>query len=129
LRKAGATYANIAAQTIKKFSAANLPKGYDERQAHQDVVRELDKLNSFREETAIQVLDLELARLDALLMACWAQAKSGHLGAIDRALRVLDRRAKLLGLDAPHKMDITSAGEKIEIVEVISPNNGTDTNS
>ena len=42
---------------------------------------------------------LHLARLEALLQAVWDTAARGKLGAIDRALKVLDREAKLSGLD------------------------------
>jgi hypothetical protein len=43
----------------------------------------------------------EAARLDTLQVAVWKNAVQGNVGAIDRALRIMERRAKLLGLDAP----------------------------
>lgn len=43
---------------------------------------------------------VEVARLDRLLVAVWPMAIKGNLGAVDRALRIAERRAKLLGLDA-----------------------------
>ena len=49
---------------------------------------------------------LELDRLDALHAAVWPQAVSGHLGAVDRALKVMERRAKLLGLDGSSTLRI-----------------------
>ncbi|MCY4108841.1 MAG: hypothetical protein OXG11_07425 [Chloroflexi bacterium] len=42
---------------------------------------------------------LHVARLEALLNSIWNAAREGKLGAIDRALKVLERQAKLLGLD------------------------------
>jgi hypothetical protein len=44
---------------------------------------------------------VELARLDALLSACWQEAMQGKASAIRSALGIIDRRAKILGLDAP----------------------------
>ena len=34
-------------------------------------------------------------------MGIWANVRSGDLGAINTALQISDRRAKLLGLDSP----------------------------
>jgi hypothetical protein len=45
------------------------------------------------------VRQLELERLDRLLIALWDLATGGSLGAIDRVLKVMQRRAELLGLD------------------------------
>ena len=44
---------------------------------------------------------LEGERLDALLAAVWKQAMGGDLKAVDRVLRIIDQRARLLGLNAP----------------------------
>lgn len=45
----------------------------------------------------------EVSRLDAMLAGLWPDARRGHLGAVDRVLRLMERRARLLGLDAPEK--------------------------
>jgi len=47
---------------------------------------------------------MELARLDMLMGAAWDSAMEGHLGAIQAVLKVMQQRAKLLGLDAPLKV-------------------------
>jgi hypothetical protein len=47
---------------------------------------------------------LEEERLDMMLQAIWTQVMNGKLGAIDRALRIAERRANLLGLDKPKKV-------------------------
>lgn len=49
----------------------------------------------------------ELDRLDRLQRGVWAQAVNGDVGAINSVLRIMDRRARLLGLDAPIKQEIT----------------------
>lgn len=51
-------------------------------------------------------LTLELAKLDSLEFAIATQTQAGNLGAVDRALRVMERRAKLLGLDAPSRVEV-----------------------
>jgi hypothetical protein len=50
-------------------------------------------------EPAEQVRGLELSRLDRAHAALWAQVCRGHLPAVDRLLKIMERRAKLLGLD------------------------------
>jgi hypothetical protein len=57
-------------------------------------------------EPAEEVRALELDRLDCMLAAIWPQALSGDLKAIDSTLRLMDRRARFLGLDAPVRVDI-----------------------
>lgn len=90
--------------------------------AHQLVVTALDEVREQIAETAPQVLTMELERLDSLWRTVYPEAKRGNLGAVDRSIRIMERRAKLLGLDAPAKSDVTSGGEKITaptIIEVV----------
>jgi hypothetical protein len=47
-----------------------------------------------------------LVRLDQLLQGVWLGAVDGNPAAVGLALRIMERRAKLLGLDAPAKIDI-----------------------
>lgn len=49
---------------------------------------------------------LELAKLDEIEPKNLSDAKKGNQGAIDRALRIMERRAKILGLDAPTKQEV-----------------------
>jgi len=48
--------------------------------------------------------ELEMDRLDNLQRTYWQPAVNGNLRAADFVLRVIDKRAKLLGLDAPMKV-------------------------
>jgi hypothetical protein len=86
LRKAGATYEQIAQQ----LGYAHKGKAYEAVTA---AMREVTR------EGAEEVLNLELARLDALTVALWPKARQGSGPAVDRVLKVMERRAKLLGLD------------------------------
>jgi hypothetical protein len=49
---------------------------------------------------------VELARLDRLHKAVWQRAISGDIPAIETVLRLMERRARLLGLDAPVRVDL-----------------------
>ena len=57
---------------------------------------------------ADEMRTVELSRLDRLQRAVWGKAIKGDLQAVDRAIKIIDRRAKLLGLDAPQQVQITA---------------------
>jgi len=93
LRKAGATYQSIA---------DNL--GVTPQAAHKMVMKVLGDLAEKSQENAEHVRSIELQRLDKLFFAMYQQAVKGSQGAVDRCLRIMDRRAKYLGLDAPKEV-------------------------
>jgi hypothetical protein len=86
LRIAGATYEQIARQL-----------GYSGVSGAFAAVEE-GLRDAFAEPNS-DIRRLELDRLDALLLGLWPQARKGNLGAIDRALKIMERRARYLGLD------------------------------
>jgi len=104
--------------TAATYSQIGQALGISEAGAYKAVIRALGKLNAKVMENAEELRTLEVQRLDSLFITMYAQAKSGHQGAVDRCLRIMERRAKLLGLDAPTKQDITSDGKKLEILFV-----------
>lgn len=91
LRKAGATFEEIA-QAVGYSNKGTAYRAVE--QALKDAVRE----------PARELIELEVQRLDLLLRAIWPQVARGHLGAVDRALRVAERRSRLLGLDAAQQI-------------------------
>jgi hypothetical protein len=91
--------------------------------------RDLNRaLEAHRQEEAAEVgiyRQQENERLDALLEAAWPRATQPHpvfdkegntvgeeldMRAVDTVLRLMDRRAKLNGLDMPVKAEVTGAG-------------------
>jgi AraC-like DNA-binding protein len=70
--------------------------GLSKRRVQRIIERELSR--SFREPTEL-LLQMELDRLDALQRAYWDAAIAGDGEAADRVLRIMDRRARYLGLD------------------------------
>jgi hypothetical protein len=75
--------------------------------AYAALKRAIDRQIKEINETAGHVLELELKRIDVMLLGIWAKAMNGDVGAIDRALKLMDRRARYLGLDAPQRMEHT----------------------
>ncbi len=63
-------------------------------------------LRRVEHEAAEDARSLEQARLDALLRAVWDLAMTGDLPAVDRVLKISERRSRLLGLDAPQRVDL-----------------------
>jgi len=59
------------------------------------------------QEPANDVRKLELERLDAMFIPVYGNAMRGDLMAIASALNIMTRRARLLGLDAPDKKELT----------------------
>lgn len=95
LRKTGETFDAIAARL-----------GYKTRQAAYTAVDRA--LKRVLQEPTDEVRKIEAERLDALLLAMWTPAQQGDQGAIDRVLRIMERRARLLGIDAPTKIAPTN---------------------
>lgn len=93
LKAAGKSYDAIAAEL-----------GYADRSgAFRSVQAAMSKI---RREGVQEMRTLEDARLDLLLEAIWTRATSGNVPAIRAALSVMERRARLLGLDAPSKLEL-----------------------
>ncbi len=59
-------------------------------------------------ESIDEARQLELMRLDELQLAVWDRAINGELPAAHCVLKIMDRRAKLLGLDKPEKVEVNN---------------------
>ncbi len=96
LRKAGATYEEIGRSL-----------GITKQSAHELVSKVLDEIQSKTSDDADAVKTLEIERLDALFKGLWPSASKGNPQAVEKALKIMERRARLLGLDAPTKLAST----------------------
>lgn len=101
LRKTGATYRAIASAITTELGI-----NYTEAQAHKDITRELGRINQELAIDAECVRTLELERLDAYLLSIARDVQKGDLSAIDRALKISERRCKILGIDAPIELRV-----------------------
>lgn len=63
-------------------------------------------LRAIVKEPAEEVLALELQRLDDMLAGLWLKARQGDTLKVDRVLKIMQRRAELLGLDAPKTVKV-----------------------
>lgn len=102
LRKAGASFSQIASQL-----------DYADESGARKAVQTL--MNKREYEAVDEARKLEIERLDKMLLGngkngVYNQAINGHLGAVDRVIKISDQRAKLLGLYAPAKQDLNVSG-------------------
>ena len=75
------------------------------RAAKADVDRYMDEASALvADRTARKMLNLEVARLDALQTALWPAAMSGHVPSAALVMNIVMNRSRLVGLD-PEKMN------------------------
>jgi len=97
LKMAGATHAEImVALGFKSVSGVHSAL---ERALERDTSRVGSARDEFRK--------ISVARTERLLRALWPQAIKGDVGVIDRVMKIMERQARLLGLDAPTQITIT----------------------
>jgi DNA-binding CsgD family transcriptional regulator len=96
LRKAGKSYREIGKALGVSF-----------QQAQKDVHHELKRLAALNLESADELRQLELERLDKALQSIIHFVEAGSPQHVMAMVRILDTRAKLLGLYAPVKTDVT----------------------
>lgn len=113
LRLAGASYKEIA--EVQEFTNAQV--------ARQVVEAEL--ANSLDDNDVSMLRALESARIERLLQSVWSRALSpqnpDQLAYSRHALSLIDRHAKLHGLDAPQKIEVYTPDqqEKVEWVKMM----------
>jgi hypothetical protein len=98
LRKSGMTWEGIANLT----GYANASGAY---RAYQRAAERMVRPNLEEHR------DIELERLDRIQAGLWDKAITGDTRAVDSLLRVFDRRARLLGLDAPTNLNVKAQVE------------------
>ena len=107
LRIAGATFQQIGDRL-----------GMTRQGAHVTIKRYLYETAKATEESADELRVLELQRLDALQASHWSDAMKGDIQKTLAILRIMNRRAALMGLDAPVRAEIANV-TPVEIVEVV----------
>ena len=94
LRMEGKTFDEIAEEA-----------GYNSRQAAFDAVRRA--ITAIVREPAEELIKLDLERLDKVFGIHYLNAQGGDVAALAACMKIMERRAKLLGLDAPAKQEVT----------------------
>ena len=113
LRKQGYSYRTIA-DTI----GVNVSTAYYDVQESLKILRELEM------EKAEDVRGIEMERLDRLLLACWERAIDGDDKSVRACLSIMERRAKLMGLDAPTRNEHTGEVTFVELARMVQDQAG-----
>jgi hypothetical protein len=108
LRRSGATYEQVARSIAQEFS---LPK-YNRSRAFEDIDFALAELNREFTLDTEGLRRLELEKLDQLELGIWKSAIGGNSQSIKAFVLLMDRRAKLCGLDGPVKLLIEQGLDK-----------------
>ena len=115
LLRSGATYREVASvmRTLQHKETGELlyPK-YSHTSATRDVKAVLAELRDERLSMAEEYVDLELQRLDIAAVAIAKKVQSGDLFAIDRWVKIIETRMRLLGLDAPVKLQVNQSVDR-----------------
>lgn len=85
LRRAGLSFEEIAEAV-----------GYGNRGSAHRAVKQ--GIKDITRESASELVELELLRLDDMFAGFYEKARDGDLFAVDRALKIMDQRARFLGL-------------------------------
>lgn len=108
-RRKGKNFREIA----KVLAAAGGPTSHS--RAYELVVEALRDLRDQCREAAQDVRDLEIQRCDGMIAILWERLEKPKISArtaarvVDSILRVQDRKARYLGLDAPKRIEATGA--------------------
>lgn len=105
LRRAGATYEEIG-KVI----------GVSPSRACRYVHAVLAQLAASAMDEAEELRRIEEDRLDRLFRALWPLALDGDVKASLAILKLMERRARLRGLDAPTRSDVTSEGAPVRFL-------------
>lgn len=106
LRLSGKTFKEIA-QELNYADPSGAFLAYQRAQA----IVSLENLTDWR--------NLELYRLDALHHSLWYRALGGDIRSVNALLKIFDIRAKLIGLYAPHKIEIEAQSDEPDVGEAV----------
>ena len=113
-----------------KYSEIARELGCCTEAARQAVIRQFERLKEENAESAEEVRQQELESLDELEQRVLAHALSADvsdpqtLAAVDRVLRIKERRARLLGLDAKGGVEVAAVSGDMA-VRIYVPNDGS----
>jgi hypothetical protein len=122
LRLDGHSYRDIceAMWELETRGEVSLPDSYDERYVWKDVNWVIENSENTTAESGRMLRAMELANLNRMQSAIMPKAMSGNLRAIDRVLKIMERRARYVpNLDQPQKVEVTQKTWESEIITLI----------
>jgi hypothetical protein len=89
--------------------------------AHDYVSGAIERLTGEEVRSAEIARQLQLLRLDVMLAALWPKVLDGNVNAAQAVLKIMERQSKLLGLDAPVRIDIEHRIREMAAAEGLDP--------
>lgn len=105
LRIAGISYDDILIE-LRKDKRLSLPSTYFVAEVRVDIIRSIEEIRSKSADYALEILEIDLLRMENLLMVYYNKALSGDAAAANLTLRIMERRSKVLGLDTPRRVNV-----------------------
>jgi hypothetical protein len=106
LRVAGMTLSDIVATIKKSFKAEDLPPLYGIPQVQKDLAVALRYETDESAERMRELRAIEAERLDNLFLVAYNAAIGGSMKSMYVALSIMERRAKMLGIDKPTTVQV-----------------------
>jgi len=117
LRISGLSYKDIADAVKLQFRSDEIPPNYCDRNVYKDIHEAFQRRDNIDRESIRIARQIEADRLDALFMVAYNSAINGNVKSINTALNIMERRAKMLGLDKPVQVKVETW--KIEVLDLV----------
>ena len=108
MRRRGKTYDEIGAKY--GIRACSVKKTVD---------KEIAKIQDKLADKASALIAMELRRLDGLFEIMYNQGRQGDTQAVMACIRIMERRAKLCGIDKPEQRQVEHSGPEGKPIEVL----------
>lgn len=105
LRVAGLSYRDIY-EEMKKDISLFLPTSFSLDMVKMDVYREIENVKTQIKDYAFEVYEIDLARLENLMLVYYDKALNGDERSANLTLRIMERRSRMLGLDSARKVEV-----------------------
>lgn len=116
LRIAGLNFRDIVNQLKLEFGD-RIPPGYSENMCSKDLQFALNNIKAEIRESAENMIELELQRLDQMMLIFMDKALTGDVKAGNMVLRIMERRSRYLGMDKPAQ--VTVKDWRSEVLELV----------
>jgi hypothetical protein len=110
----------IWAHYRKEGREDELPKKYGVQGVHDDFKAIMAERAALESKEITDHVRLDASRLDTMIEVLWDRVTLGDTEAIETVRRLLERRSKLLGLNAPDRVDHTTGGLPLVTVKRVS---------
>jgi len=112
---------DVAARLLAGERQSSIAKSYNVNPSTitRDVQVIMEEMREERLRMATHYVSIEQARLDVLQQQFWLNALAGDPKAGELALKIMERRAKLLGLDKSAELTVMTAG-RVEIGQAVA---------